>query len=269
MATMQQNNISEDSLPFSPEEMKAIGEIELGPARHEQFLNKHYKKLIIGLIIFMLLAVAAIVYGVWRHRQTTDGAAAVMAVTKAPTGVVPVSEYDAAALQQIQLKYPGTHAAATAELMRGMQLVDAGQEQEGLAILQSVIANATEPFLSIRAKAYMAGHYMRGGDTQKATELWQGVTQAGASPYQALAYLSLGDLAKQAGDTSMAQLYYKSLIENCPSSPLQTSAEQRLLLLEVDPPVPVAPAPTEDKNDIGELPDLHTQPINLTPALLQ
>ena len=45
---MQTTNKTEnpEETPLTPEEVKAIGEIELGPAKHEVFLNKHYKKLI-------------------------------------------------------------------------------------------------------------------------------------------------------------------------------------------------------------------------------
>ena len=38
----------DDIRPMSPEEIKAIGEIELGPSKHEIFLNQHYKKLMWG-----------------------------------------------------------------------------------------------------------------------------------------------------------------------------------------------------------------------------
>lgn len=248
MATKQQHNSSAESFPLTPEEMKAIGEIELGPSRHEQFLNNHYKKLIVGTLVVMLLATAGIVYGTWRARQEADASASALAAMKAPTHVVSASEYDADTLHRLAASYPGTKAAATAELMRGMQLVDAGQEQEGIEVLKTVIASATEDFLRVRAQAFLAGHYMRGGDTEQATQLWQAVAAAGNTPYRALSLLTLGDLAQQAGDAEMARMYYKQLQDSCPASPLLMSVQQRLLLLEVDPPVPVAPAPEPEQD---------------------
>ena len=47
---------NEDTLPLSPEEIKAIGEIAIGPSRHEQFLNAHYRKLMWGGITLGIVA---------------------------------------------------------------------------------------------------------------------------------------------------------------------------------------------------------------------
>ena len=47
---------TEDTLPLTPEEIKAIGEIAIGPSRHEQFLNAHYKKLMWGGITLGIAA---------------------------------------------------------------------------------------------------------------------------------------------------------------------------------------------------------------------
>lgn len=234
-----------DPLPFSPEEMKAIGEIELGPSRHEKFLNAHYKKLILITLIIMLAAVVGIVYATWRARQEADGAAAVVAAMKATTagGAATADAYDLTTLEQVQTQYPNTSAAATAELLRGMQLIAGGQEQQGIAALQNLISTTADTALRTRAQAYLAGRYMSGGDTQKATELWQSITRAGQSAYLPLAYLTLGDLAQEAGETEQARAFYTKLQEECPASPLNRAVKQRLLLLGVDAPEPVAPAP--------------------------
>ena len=246
------HNSGDDSLPLTPEEMKAIGEIELGPSRHEQFLNNHYKKLIVIVLVLMLLASAAIVYGTWRSRQEADAAAQNMAAMKVPSGVVSVAEYDAATMQKLTTDYAGTKAAATAELMRGMQLVDAGQEQEGIKLLNDVISSTADSFLRTRAQVFLAGHYMRGGDTEQSTQLWQAVAAAGNTPYLALSLLTLGDLAQQRGDIEMARSLYKQLQDTCPTSPLIVAVQQRMLLLEVDAPEPVAPAPEPEQNNSGD-----------------
>lgn len=234
-----------DPLPFSPEEMKAIGEIELGPSRHEKFLNAHYKKLIVVTLGIMLAAVVGIVYATWRARQEADGAAAIIAAMKA-TGAGAVADaagYDLPTLEQVQAQYPDTSAAATAELLRGMQLVAGGQEQQGIAALESFISTTADAALRVRAQAYLASRYMSGGEAQKATELWQAITRAGQSAYLPLAYLSLGDLAQEAGEVEQARAYYTGLQEQCPASPLNRTVKQRLLLLGVDAPQPLAPAP--------------------------
>lgn len=260
------NHSMEDELPLSPEEMKAIGEIELGPSRHELFLNAHYKKLIVVTLVVMLLATAAIVYGTWRARQEADGAAAALAAMNVPSGAAAeASEYDLATLDKLIATYSGTKAAATAELMRGMQLVSGGQVQEGITVLERIAAGSPEPLLRVRAQVFLAGYYMSGGDTQKATDLWLAITRAGQTPYLALAYLSLGDLAQEAGDIEQARSYYKQLQESCTASPLQLAVQQRLLLLGVDAPTPVAP-PAADPSQ-SELPGW--SPMLPTPGAMQ
>lgn len=258
MAKKNNRNSGGDSHSLTPEEMKAIGEIELGPSRHEQFLNNHYKKLIVGVLIFMLLATAAIVYATWRARQEADAGAAVIAALRVPSGVADLGDYDQTGLEAVETTYSGTKAAATAELIRGMQLVDGGQEQQGIAVLEGVITRAEDDFLRLRAQVYLAGYYMSGGETRKATELWQTVAQAGNTPWEALALLTLGDMAKQAGDVEKARLYYTQLQESCPASPLFAIVQQRLLLLGVDAPEPVEPPKQKEKPDQAD-------PFNLGP----
>ena len=262
MANKRKSNV--ESLPLTPEEMKAIGEIELGPSRHEQFLNNHYKKLIVAVLAFMLLASAVIVYATWRARQEADAGAAAMAAMNVPAGAAESGEYDLATLEKLAASYTGTKAAATAELMRGMQLVSAGQEQQGIEALENLIANAADDFLRLRAQVFLAGHYMNGGDAAKATELWQTVSRAGHSPWEALALLTLGDLAKQSGDAEMARTYYTRLQEGCPASPLIVTVQQRLLQLGVDAPEPVAPEPPLQSEPTQQEPLPAWQPMDLS-----
>lgn len=242
MAKMNKSNA--EPLPLTPEEMKAIGEIELGPSRHEQFLNNHYKKLIVGLVVFMLLASGAIVYATWRAHQEADSAAALVSSMKIPFGKADAAGYDSATLEKLLADYPATRAAASARLMLGMQLLAGGQQQRGLAELEQVAANAPE-MLSLRAKVVMAGHYTDSGDMAKAQELWQAVSKEGANPWEALALLNLGDISAQLGEVPMAKVYYSQIQERCPNSPLVPEANSRLLLLGVDAPVPVAPEPEQ------------------------
>ena len=253
-----------EPLPLTPEEMKAIGEIELGPSRHEQFLNAHYKKLIIAVIIFTLISIACIVYATWRTRQEADGAAAVITAMKATAigETADSASYDTAVLDRIGTDYTGTHAAATAELMHGMQLISGGQEQQGIEELENFIQTTTQPFLRLRAQAFLAGRYMSGGQTQKAIELWQVISREGNSPYQALAYLSLGDLAQEAGEIEQARTYYTQLQKECPHSSLMSAVELRLILLGIDAPTPVkaadpqqTPDPTLPASDTFKIPE--------------
>ena len=71
MDTNSKNN--EDTMPLTPEEIKAIGEIAIGPSKHEQFLNAHYKKLMWGGITLGVAAGAVIAF--FSHRNDMRQAA--------------------------------------------------------------------------------------------------------------------------------------------------------------------------------------------------
>lgn len=258
----KKNTNNMDSLPLTPEEMKAIGEIELGPSRHELFLNAHYKKLIVALIIFMLVASATIVYGTWRARQESDAAAASIASLRVVESGADAAEFDLSSIDKTIADYPGTKAAGTAELLRGMQLLAGGQQQEGIAALEGVIASADNATLRLRAQVTLAGYYMDGGEQDKAMQYWQAVTREGASPWEALALLSMGDISVQQGNMDMAKAYYSQISEKCPGSPVRGMAQQRLAILGVDLPLPVAPEPKNDtKQDPAALPEWNS-PVN-------
>ncbi len=244
-----------DMPELTPEEMKAIGEIELGPSRHEQFLNAHYKKLIVATLAIMLLLAAAIIYGTYRSRQEAEASGLLVQALRVVDSSSDQDGMDMTTLDRIINDYPGTQAVGTAQLLRGMQLLAGGEEKQGIAALQEVALGAEEPFLRLRAQTYLAGYYARGGENEKSAELWQAVNRAGETPYRALALLSLGDMAQKSGDEQGARAYYKQIAEHCPASPLQVAAQQRLLILGVDAPKPVPPPePQQGKEQSKEAP---------------
>ncbi len=225
---------------LTPEEMKAIGEIQLGPSRHEKFLNAHYKKLIVLLLAVMLLAAGAIIYVTYRMNQKAEASGLLIhALGGDSTGEQ--ESVDSATLDRIIKEFPGIKTVETAQLLRGMKLVEGGEVQKGIDALQQLILVADEPFIRLRAQAFLANHYMHGGQDAKAVELWQAVSREGTSPYQALAFICLGDLAQKAGDEQGARAFYTQVEKDCPNSPLQKDAKMRLLILGVDAPAPETP----------------------------
>lgn len=248
---------------LTPEEMKAIGEIQLGPSRHEKFLNAHYKKLIVLLLVIMLLAAGGIIYATYIMNRKAEASGLLLHAIGVDTAEAK-DEFDMATLDRIVKEYSGTKAVETAQLLRGIQLVESGEEKKGLDALQQVILTTDEPFVRLRAQVYLAGHYMRGGQDAKASELWQAVSREGVSPYQALALICLGDIAQKAGDEAGARAFYSQVEKKCPNSPLVRDAKRRLLILGVDAPTPVAPPkPAKQPDDTSETP----QEDSLFPSL--
>ncbi len=260
MDTNYKNN--EDTAPLSPEEIKAIGEIQIGPAKHEVFLNNHYKKLIVGGLALVIAASSAICYATYvQQREEDAGAAMVDAMKlKVPGQAAQPDEYDAATLEMVSGQYAPTPSAPTAQLMEGLSLLSAegDKQQAGIARLEQVAAESTDTLICSRARAALAAHYMRSGEDDKATAEWNNVIRLPQNPYTALAYLSLGDLAKQKGEIEGARSFYKQMATACPGSPLvrQGVAEMRMMLLEVDAPKQEMPAPkaAEPKSDLFSSP---------------
>ena len=240
------NNTNPDEMPLSPEEIKAIGEIELGPAKHEIFLNNHYKKLIVGGIAFMVAASAAIGYYSFKEQQKESaGALIVKAMGSAEqSGAVEPASYDAASLAAINSQYPDTNSAELAQLLESLSLLtDSAKAEAALGQLEGIAAGTQNLLIRTRALASLATYYTNQEQGEKATGYWQQIIAQPANPYSALAYLTLGDIARQNGDIEGARTYYNQLQSVCPYSPLvrENIVGLRLALLDVDAPKPVAP----------------------------
>lgn len=241
-----------DIQPLSPEEIKAIGEIELGPSRHEQFLNAHYKKLMWGGIALGIISGSVIAYFSHVNDEKQAAAAQVVTAMKAngPADVALPADYDAAALAAVQTEHADSPSAATAALMEGLSKLDGAEKEAGIAKLKEVAAKSDNLLIRSRALSAVASTLMTDGKDAEAAAAWEQVANMGDSPYRALAYMTLGDMARSAGETEKARAYYTDAETKCPTSPLVMGkmVQMRTLLLDVDAPKPVAPAPAEKQD---------------------
>lgn len=261
---------NEDTLPLSPEEIKAIGEIAIGPSRHEQFLNAHYKKLMWGGITLGVVAGGIIAFFSHRNDMRHEAAAQVvqaMKITAPGEGIASADEYDAAAIQTLQQSYGNTPSAVTAELMNGLSLLAKGDEA-GIAALEKAAASDAPVPLRARALAALATYELQ--QNKDSAPTWTRITQMEANPYSALAYLMLGDLAKSKGDKDAARNWYEQCKSKCPTSALvaDKTVELRLTLLDVDAPKPVEPIAQPQQpatpldNPFGEVPEVQSVEFN-------
>lgn len=261
----------DDMAGLSPEEIKAIGQIEIGPSKHEIFLNNHYRKLLWGGIALGLIGGAVIAY-VSHSKDTRDYAAAQLMSAmniRTPGAIVSPSSYNSAALSDVQAEYAQLPAAHTAKLMEGLRLFSTGNAAQGTPVLEEVAAEVAHPVLASRALVQLAGYAMENKDDTKAAGYWKSVLELGSTPYAALACMSLGDIARSQGDTEQARKYYEQAIADYPGSQLVRggsiglSVEVRRQLLNVDYPLPVAPAPKpapQPMNQAGGNPALPALP---------
>ena len=269
MDTINKNN--EDTLPLTPEEIKAIGEISLGPSRHEQFLNAHYKKLMWGGITLGIAAGVIIAYFSNRNDMRHEAASQVvqaMQITSPGMGMAGAEDYDTAVLSTLSQEYGQTPSADTAALLSSLSLLAKGDESAVSAIENFAAGNAILP-LCARALAALATHLQQQG--KDAADTWTRLVQLEANPYTALGYLMLGDMAKNKGEKHSARSYYQQCVEKCPTSVLVTNktVEMRLALLDVDAPTPVEPieqpSETPSSNPLGN--PLGENPLGETPEV--
>lgn len=240
---------NEDTLPLSPEEIKAIGEIAIGPSRHEQFLNAHYRKLMWGGITLGIVAGGVIAYFSHCNDMRHEAAAQVvhaMKITAPGSAVAPAVDYDTATLQALQQDYSGTPSASTAQLMTALNLLAKGDES-GLAALEAVAASDAPLQLRSRALAAIGTYQLQ--QEKDSVPTWTRLTQLETNPYSALAYLMLGDLASAKGDKDAARNWYEQCKAKCPTSALvaDKTVEMRLTLLDVDAPTQVTPEPAAEE----------------------
>lgn len=250
----------EDIRPLTPDEIKAIGEIELGPSKHEIFLNKHYKKLLWGGIGLGIASGCIIAF--FSHRNDVKEAAAAEVVSAmkltAPAQVAQPAQYDVAAIDALLGDYASTPSGDTGALMAGMRMLDGDNAPRGAAMLEAFAAKTEDTLIKARALSAVASHYLADGKEDKAEAAWKKVVEVGDSPYLALAYITLGDIARAKGDNDAARAAYTDAQTKCATSPLVMGkvAEMRLLMLDVDAPKPVAAPKAEE----GETPSALDEP---------
>ncbi len=260
----------DDIRPLTPEEIKAIGEIEIGPSKHEIFLNTHYKKLMWGGIGLSVAAACVIAWFSYRNDHRNEAAAQAMQVfnVSAPGSAAAPTAYDSAALQALSGTFAGTPSAHVAELLKSLSLLGGENSSAALASLEQLADSSSNPLIAARAQAAVASYYTREAKEKEALAAWQKLVQMGDSPYQALAYLTLGDLTAAAGDKKAARAYYEQARSKCETSALVTgkTVEMRLVLLDVDSPRPVAPLASPAQKDTDPLNPFGDSPEQATPS---
>lgn len=231
--------------PLSPEEIRAIGEIQIGPSKYETFLDDHYKKLIAGLVIAGLLGGGTIAWFTHRRSIEKEAAASIVAGMQEmkPVSLLSPSSFDAQKLHEAVAVSASTPSENTARYLEAMALLQQGKTQEGTALLKELASKDGSTPIAQRAQASLAMHHMKAGDKNEAEAAWRTVCATSNSLYAPLAYMCLGDMAKTDGRIEEARSFYKTVVEKYPHSFLVTSGDVpfRLALLDVDAPKPVAP----------------------------
>lgn len=254
------NNLAEEEALLA--EVKPFAEIEVGPAKHEQFLDQHYKKIVLILLAVTSVFGGAIIYsGVKADQEAGASAALCAVVTKAMD-----KGFDSQSLEPITTT--GTKAAETAKYLQSIALFDAGKAEEGIAALQSFISTTSSAEMKAQAQLVLGYRLMKDGKLEEATACFEQVAKSDNHALAPTAFLVLGDIARTQGDTARASAYYTDLMEKYPdSAPARVALPVRVDLLGVKDPAKVAPSTTPTNTDLPSVPSFLNPGSPLSPGL--
>lgn len=209
-----------------------LAEISQGPSAFEQFLDKNQKNLVILTILLVIGAAALVVYrGIEKSRQETAGAD----LNKAA---------DLAALQAVVKEHAGTQAAGSAMVLLADRQWSEGQQDTAITTLREFIAANPDHLALPTAQASLGAKLMAQGKAADATAIFQEIADDPKARYIApYALISLGDIAKAAGDLEKAEASYSRVKKDFPDSNFTDTANRRIATLKAKPPVEVEPPP--------------------------
>lgn len=224
----------------SQETAVPLAEISQGPNAFEEFLDRNQKSLIALAILLALGTAAFVVYsGIEKSRQNTAGEA----FNKAA---------DLAALQSVINEHPDTKAASSAMILLADRQWADGQQDDAIATLRSFSAANPEHPGYPAAQASLGAKLMAQGKSDDAALIFQDLVDQPKARYIApYALISLGDIAKVAGDLEKAEASYNRVKADFSESPFVATATERIATLKAKPPVEIEPPPAPAAPTVG------------------
>jgi TolA-binding protein len=235
-----------------------LAEISQAPNAFEAFLDRNQKGVAALAVLLVLGAIAAVIYrGVETSRQESAGAA----LTKAE---------DLVAYQAVVDGNKDTAAAGSAMVLLANSQWTANKQDDAIATLRKFItAYPTHPALP-SAKANLGSKLMAQGKSGDAVKVFEDLVADPAAKFIApFALISLGDIAKAAGDLEKAGVSYAKVKGDFPESSFSETAVRRIATLKAKPPVEIEPPPappTPPTVDATASPALNPGGISATPT---
>lgn len=209
---------------------------ELPATGMEKFIEDNSRKLV---WLFIITVVALCAFAIMQHQNTLKANEAAEAFTGAKT----VEDCDL-----VISRYPGTHAAANALLLKADLLWDQNKKSSAVEALKEFTTKDASNPLAVFALLGLGSKLDAMGESKEAQAVFERITNEFASSEAApLAQVRLGDLLWAQGKADEAKKAYEDLAVKFPDMPeFQTISQNRLGWIaatlptkEVDPP----PAP--------------------------
>ncbi len=220
-------------MPADPIESPVpLAEISQGPNAFEEFLDRNQKNLIAFAILLALGTAALVVYrGIETGRQTGAGEA----FSKAE---------DLATLQAVISEHAGTKASKSAVVLLAERQWTDNKQDAAIETLRGFIAANPEHPACPAAQASLGAKLMAQGKPGEAAGIFESLVSDPKARYIApYALISLGDLAKAAGDLTKAEASYNRVKSEFSESAFVETSNRRISALKAKAPVEIEPPP--------------------------
>jgi TolA-binding protein len=209
-----------------------LAEISQAPNAFEAFLDRNQKGVAALAVLLVVGAIGAVIYrGIETSRHESAGAA----LTKAE---------DLAALQAVVDGNQGTAAAGSAMVLLANSQWTANKQDDAIATLQKFSSSFPDHPARPSAMASLGSKLMAQGKTGDAVKVFDELVADPAAKFIApFALISLGDIAKAAGDLEKAGVSYARVKGDFPESSFSETAVRRIATLKAKPPVEIEPPP--------------------------
>lgn len=226
--------MSEESKSSTPAAPAPLGEIEHGPSKFDEFMEKNLKKLILLALLIVIGVAAFVIMSQLADAKDREAGNALLAA-ESPEDYRKVSK-----------DYPKSGAAASAQLLLAGQLWDEGKEAEAIEALQSLSKNS-DHLAAAQAQFSLAGMQLKQGKTDEAKSNYEAILSNSNAKYlQPMSLVALGDIAEAAGNEEKAKEYFQRKMDDFSQYADQNMAVTRLNLVGVDAPEKVSPPPAPE-----------------------
>lgn len=216
----------------------------------EQFLDKNFRKIAVGLLIIIAGVVIA---SILRHRAHEADTVAAIAASQAKTP----EDCDL-----VVANHPGTTAAGNALIKKASLLWEANKKDSSLAVLTDFVSNYKNHPFFLQGISTLATRQESLGKLDEARKLYEQIlADFPNEDLASLAQLRLGDILWQQGKESEAKKMYEELPRKFPGSPWFEDNQSRLEWIgaalptkEVDAPKPPPAPPAAIKAPAGTPP---------------
>ncbi len=244
--------MSEKNAPKPESGPSPIGEISQEPSAFESFLDANQKKLILIGILAILGLIAYVIFDGLSKLSAQNAAGEVAAARSIP-------ELDAASKN-----HEGSNAGGSALLLKSQLLWRDQQRQEAVEAVETFISSYPDHPAIGNAHASLGSYKQQMGQIEEAKTAFLKASETEGSSASSLALLSLGDLARSAGNDDEAKALYDRIISEYEDRHFQVKsmARDRLKLIGVAAPTEKAPTATEP-NTPQNTPSVTSKPLTI------